>query len=191
MFPTFIRAYGLTLLVVRGRFRPKTPILLVSGRTFSLKTGARVLDLGLTTSKAPPYRSSQHYRVVILHCSLFKSDLTIFVDLLWHFKHRGMPSFFFAFVCFSVITMIHFEPALLPSVVYYFSAARKNVRLCGFGSTFHYDGLDHVLFPSLYALGGNIRASCVVSVFVRHWFFPCCRRPCILAYLFYKVFLAH
>ena len=143
---------------------------------------------------------------MILHCSPFESDLTIFVDPFWHFEHSGMPSVCFAFVRVSVIMRIHFEPALLPSGVLLFFRATC-VRLCGLVSTFlppvysahvpyiptshgifvrHHYGFHRVLFSSLYALGGNIGASCVVFVFVRLEFFPCCRRSCILAYLFFQ-----
>ena len=45
-----------------------------------------------------------------------------------------MPSVFFAFVRFSVIMIIHFEPALLPSVVQILHST-TSFRLCGLVST--------------------------------------------------------
>ena len=97
-----------------------------------------------------------------------------------------MPSGFFAFVRFSVRTMIHFEPACVPSVVLHFCST-TSVSLCGFVSISyrrcsayvpheptshcvfvpHYNGFRRVIFPSSSSLGGNIDASRVVVVFVR------------------------
>ena len=79
----------------------------------------RVLAFGRTAPKSPIYRC----------CSLFEFDLTILVDPFGYFRHSGMPSVFNAFVRLSVIMMIHFEPALLTSVVL-LMCSTTSVRFC-------------------------------------------------------------
>ena len=114
-----------------------------------------------------------------------------------------------AFVCLSVTTEIRFESALVASVVLLFcSLTSVRPSLCirfhfpppvwsayfPYISTSHgvlvprCHGFHRVLFPSPYALGGNIEASrVVVAVFVRHEVFPfCCRLSCILVYSFFQ-----
>ena len=118
-----------------------------------------------------------------------------------------MFSVLVAFVRFSVIMVIHFEPTFLPSV-FLLLCSTTSVRLGGLISTFpppvwsahvphiltssdvlvrHYYSFHRVLFPSSKSLGSIIDAS-RVAVFMRRFIYFCYRGSRILAYLFSQGF---
>ena len=107
-----------------------------------------VFALNRAASQEPPYRLSQHCRPVTVHCGLletenFLSPLRAFVTYRHAFCLLGRLHNI-VFVRFSVIMVIHFEPAVFSSTARPFCSATR-ISLRGFVFVFHRQCRLHML----------------------------------------------